>query len=81
MRTKASRNSKSNKEVSKSNKEVNKTNKEKERKGKRKKMSTSNQNGHGSVRMKVPKITKNISKEEFSNWESLFGSHALVKGF
>ena len=44
-------------------------------------MSTSNENEHGSVGMKVPKITKNISKEEFSNWESLFGSYALVKGF
>jgi len=43
-------------------------------------MSTSNENEHGSVGMKVPKITKNISKEVFSNWESLFGSYALVKG-
>jgi len=31
--------------------------------------------------MKLPKITKNISKEEFSYWESLFESYALVKGF
>jgi len=44
-------------------------------------MSTSNENEHESVGMKVPKITKNISKEEFSNWEGLFGSYALVEGF
>ena len=31
--------------------------------------------------MKVPKISKGISKEGFASWSTLFASFALVKGF
>ena len=44
-------------------------------------MSSIGENETGNLSMKVPKISKGISKEGFATWSTLFASFALVKGF